>query len=155
MIAARAATILGVLGLLGACYIVDPGGGGRRDDLESARERWQAAGMTRYRTIVTRRCFCGPESFGPVVVTVGAAGVTRVYQERGTPVPAEEARWFPTVEQAFELIEDALDDDAHRVDVRYDPSTGTPLDIYVDPIERAVDEEVRYELTVPEPIPGG
>jgi hypothetical protein len=80
--------------------------------------------------------------------------VTKVYQDRPTAsVPSEQAPWFPTVEEAFALIEDAFDRDAHRVDVRYDPATGAPLDIYIDQIEHAVDEEMRYELTPPETLP--
>ena len=156
MTPARAAVALGALGLACACYIVDPGPGGREEDLERARERWEASGPDAYRTVVSRRCFCGPDSYGPGIVTVSGTGTTRVYQDRPTTsVPTDQATWFPTVEEAFELIEEAFDQDAHRVDVRYDPGSGAPLDIYIDRIERAVDEEMRYELTPPEPLPGG
>ena len=156
MNAARAAVALGVIGLAGACYIVDPGPGGRDQDLERARERWEATGPDAYRTVVSRRCFCGPDSFGPVVVTVTGTGVTRVYQDRPTAqVPTDQSSWFPTVAEAFDIIQEAFDQDAHRVDVRYDPATGAPLDIYIDRVERAVDEEMRYELTPPEPVTGG
>jgi hypothetical protein len=155
VILARAAVALGLIGLAGACYIVDPGSGGREVDLENARERWEGSGLEAYRTVVNRRCFCGG-SPGPVVVTVTAGGVTKAYQEAPFgAVPTGEARWFPTVEEAFDMIQKAFDDDAHRVDVRYDPATGAPLDIYIDQIEQAVDEEMRYELTPPEPLPGG
>jgi hypothetical protein len=155
VILARAAVSLGVLGLAGACYIADPGSGGRERDLESARERWGEAGPQAYRTVVTRRSFCGGP-LGPVVVTVTGGGVSKVYQEAPAgPVPADEARWYPTVEEAFDLIQDAFDDDAYRVDVRYDPDSGAPLDIFIDRIERAVDEEIRYELTPPEALPAG
>jgi hypothetical protein len=69
-------------------------------------------------------------------------------------VPTEQASWFPTVAEAFDLIQEAFDQGAHRVDVRYDPASGAPLDIYIDRVERAVDEEMRYELTPPEPLTG-
>ena len=155
MILARAAVALGLMGLAGACYIVDPGPGGREQDLENARERWEDTGPEAYRTVVTRRCFCGGP-LGPVVVTVSAGGVSKVYQEAPTgPVPTDQARWYPTVEEAFDLIQAAFDDDAHRVDVRYDPANGAPVDIYIDQIEHAIDEEMRYELTPPEALPGG
>ena len=155
MSAARAAVAVGLLGLALACSVVDPTPGGRAEDLERARARWEAVGPAHYRTMVTRRCFCAPGSLGPVLVTVGPDGATRVHPETGTPVADAEARWFPTVQEAFGLIEEALEEDAHRVDVRYDPASGAPLDIYIDRRERVVDEEMRYELTPPEPLAGG
>ena len=59
-----------------------------------------------------------------MVVTVTAGGVSKTFQEAPSgPVPTDQARWFPTVEEAFAMIERAFEDDAHRVDVRYDPAT--------------------------------
>ena len=135
---------------------VTEGPSGREDDLQDARERWESVGPRAYRTVVTRRCFCPPDAIGPVVVTVASSGVTRSYQDRPADlIPAEMVEGFPTVEEAFDLIQEAFDRDAHEVEVRYDPDTGAPLDVYIDQIEHAIDEEMRYELTPPEALPEG
>lgn len=148
----RVVALPALLGLFAACSIVDPGAGGRREDLAHARARWEARGPDAYTTIVRRRCFCGHEALGPVRVTVTAVGVSRMDEVTGEPVTGERAGWFPTVEQAFGLIEEAIREDAHRLDVRYDPATGAPLDVYVDRSAHVVDEEIRYELTAPERV---
>lgn len=151
---ARAAVWTGLLGLAGACYLTDPGPGGRERDLEDARERWEEVGPSSYRTVVSRLCFC--PSTGPVVVTVRPSGVTRVYQETpAAAVPPQDLEAYPTVEEAFAIVQEAFDQRADRVDVRYDSVTGAPLEIYIDRVEEAVDEEVRYELSAPEPLPAG
>jgi hypothetical protein len=73
-----------------------------------------------------------------------------VRPEDGTPIPEEYADLFPSVEGLFEIIEEALNEGADRVDVEYDPPTGTPIRIDIDYIEAAVDDEILYESTVPE-----
>jgi hypothetical protein len=46
----------------------------------------------------------------------------------------------------FAIIEDALDEDAHSVEVIYDQSTGVPLEIRIDYIELAIDEELGFDV---------
>lgn len=95
--------------------------------------------MKAYRTEETRVCFCGEESSGPVKIRVSANGVQRTYAD-GRAVAASAEPLFPTVAELFEVIESALDEDAHLVDARYDPVTGAPLEVYIDRDERVIDE---------------
>ena len=119
----------------------------------TAAARWEEVGPPTYRVVQSRRCFCVPEVTRPVVVTVGSAGVSRTYQGSGLPVPAHWQPLFPTIAGMFELIEEAIDDGVHLLEARYDPGTGAPPEGYIDRDERIIDEEVRYILSLPEPLP--
>ena len=149
-VAATLATLL-CIGGLGACSLLGPEDGPRAE-LESARERWERVGPSAYRTTQTHLCFCGIELRGPVTIRVTAAGTTRTYVSDGRSVPADRVRFFPTVEELFDEIESALDEGADQVRATYDPTTGAPLDVFIDYSERMADEEQGWTLTPPEPI---
>jgi hypothetical protein len=152
-VTARAA--LGALALAGAlagCGLTGPGERADRDALEDARARWSRSGPGSYRTLVTVLCFCGEQARGPVEVRVTPTAVSRTYTADGSAVGPIFVDQFPTVAQLFLRIERALDEDAFEVEATYDPVTGAPLEVYIDQIERAVDEELRWTLTRPEPI---
>jgi hypothetical protein len=134
------------------CSVLDPEDDAQRDELEGARSRWEMVGPAAYRTTQTHVCFCGTEVRGPVVVRVSAAGTTRTYVSDGRTVPAHLEQFFPTVEGLFDEIEEALEQGADEVRVTYDPTTGAPLDVFIDYSERTADEEQGWTLTPPEPI---
>src|SRR5688500_6161239 len=75
-----------------------PGGvvqGAGPDDLEAARERWDAADIDDYAFTIRRSCFCPPEYSGPYRATVRdgrIAGLTLA----GRPVSAEQYQ-VPTI----------------------------------------------------------
>jgi hypothetical protein len=96
---------------------------------------------------IERLCFCLDEWRGPTRITVvGVDPTERVYVDTGDPVPMQAEDAFPSVDGLFAIIEDALDKDAHSVEVIYDPSTGVPLEIRIDYIELAIDEELGFDV---------
>ncbi len=131
------------------CGILDPDGGAR-DELEDNRDRWESTRPASYAMVVERLCFCGEEARGPVRVTVqGSTPTERVYTGTGEPVSPEFAGLFPTIDGLFDVIEDALDRDAHEVRVTYDLTTGIPADIWIDYDDHIADEETGFSVTLP------
>ena len=95
--------------------------------LSSARARWAARAPDSYAVTVTRACECVPEASGSVRVTVRAGAVeSRVYVSSGAPVAAEYASAFPSVDELFVMIDDAIRRGGASVDVKYDPALGYP-----------------------------
>lgn len=145
--------LLGWLPLLVAC-----GGLGPRDaqraELEANRERWSSLGPSSYTYALRRACFCGGEYIGPVRVTVVSDTVVeRAYVESGEPVPAVAGEAFPTVDGLFEFLIRVFDDGADQIDVTYDPRLGVPMEISIDFLEGAIDDELGIYVTEPvEPI---
>lgn len=144
---AAVAVTVALAGAAAACGLVDP------DDedseaVEAAWERWQQARPASYVYAVELLCFCGDR--GPVRVSVDASGgVERVYVDGGEEVPEDRAAWFPTVDGLFETIRDAIDRDAHAIDVEYDPVTGVPTEVFIDYQVNVADEEQGFRVTEP------
>lgn len=145
-----------VLALAGCPAPADPvvgpaeGAGGSvvPDSVVLARARWADAAPAAYRLTLHRSCFCPPEYRGPFEVTVRAGEVETVRYE-GQVVDAERGL---SVEDLFELIDDAYARGAERVDVELDPEWGYPARLYIDYEAQMADEEVGYEVLAVEPL---
>ena len=117
------------------------------DELERNEALWGEAEPEEYRYAIRRLCFCVPDVVRPVRVTVrSGAVVERVYVDDGRPVPSGLADLFPGVDGLFELVRDAIDRDAATLEVRYDPASGVPMEISIDYLLEAVDEELSVDV---------
>ena len=132
------------------CGVLDPNDDGPRSDLELNRQRWEQVRPASYTMVLRRLCFCAPSGIGPVrVQVVGTTATERVYVDSGEPVSAGLAPYFPTVDGLFDVLVDAMDQDAHQIQVTYDGDTGIPVDIWIDYQANLADEEQGYEVTLP------
>lgn len=106
--------------------------------LAQARTQWDSKNVASYSYIVELECFCAPASeLEPVLVTVrnGAVASLEYWDEnpaKRTPAPAAIFGPYDTVEELFDLVEDAIDRDADMLQVGYDPEYGFPQIINVD-----------------------
>jgi hypothetical protein len=106
--------------------------------LGQARTLWDRADVSSYSYILELECFCASASeLEPVLVTVqNGAVVSLQYWDTNpaerTPAPASIFGPYDTVEELFELVEDAIDRDADLLQVGYDPEYGFPSIINVD-----------------------
>ena len=109
--------------------------------LAEARGRWAASGITTYTITINNLCFCG--FGGPAEVTVVDGDVVDIAM---ADIEAERAALDPnlgfvlTVDDAFDLIEEAR---ADRLHVAYHPELGYPVEIDIDYITNAVDDELQ------------
>ncbi len=116
-------------------------------ELERQQARWRLLRPASYRFGLERLCFCGRDARGPVRMTVvGPDATGRTYVSSGEPVPPALADLFPTVDGLFDVLRAALEGDAHRVEVTYDPISGAPIDLFVDYDERVADEELGFSV---------
>ena len=138
---------IAVLLMLGACSDLGPPDGPRAE-LELNRETWERLRPSSYQYVVERLCFCGLEARGPVrVIVVGDDVSERTYADSGDPVPAAFGELFPSVDGLFDVLLDAFEREAHRIDVTYDPISGVPLDLWIDYLETVADEELGFSVT--------
>jgi hypothetical protein len=123
--------LVAVTGLLTLAACSDDDTDSRRDALRQNRTLWQSQDLKDYRCVQTKSCFCGPDYTAP----------TRVDVRDGEPIRAEvisDGRLLPThlaltVDEAFERIERAIDDDYELLEVTYDPERGFPVHLETDP----------------------
>ncbi|HEX8693028.1 MAG TPA: DUF6174 domain-containing protein [Longimicrobium sp.] len=145
-----AALLAAALPLAAACD--NPFASDAREELSDARLRWERAGIDDYQYRVTRHCFCG--FTGPMLVTVvDGAVVSRVFTESGQPVPANVHARIGTVDDLFELLEAALDEDPAEFDASYDGQLGYPVSASIDYSVNVADEEDGFGVS--EFIPTG
>jgi hypothetical protein len=130
-----------------ACSDQSPEVSGLRVEIEANRSRWLGQRPSSYTYEIQRLCFCTLESSGPVrVVVANGQATARTYTEGGAVVPSDLAWLFPVADGLFDILLDALDQDAHEIRVTWDDDTGLPVDFWIDYIENAVDEEVGYRI---------
>ena len=136
------------------CGIIDSDGEERQRELDSARSRWSAAGLSDYHYVVRQLCFCG---FGgvriDVVVRAGVVvGATMV--DGGEVIDVQQQPWAaPSIDDLFDRIQGILDEDPHEFSASYDPVLGYPVEMSADPIENAIDEEWGVEASGVEALP--
>lgn len=125
---------------------------GLERDLEDARRTWRGQGISSYTFKVSQFCFCGPDTHGTFAVVVRDGRVQSVTDaetgEPRTPNPSVPL----TVEALFAKVEEAIEQDADQIVVRYDPRLGYPLEIAIDFIARAIDDEVTYKASDLDPM---
>jgi hypothetical protein len=126
-------------------------------DLSRNRRLWDAQQVDDYRYVARRNCFCPMEVVSPVVVEVRDGEIASIhYQESGEPVAVTYAGLWLPMEGVFDIIQDAIDQEAVEVNVGYDAEFGFPRQIGIDYSENVVDEELGYiveefQLLEPEP----
>jgi len=114
-----------------------------RAAFEQARGRWNSLGISNYQYSFRRSCFCAPSFRSPVRITVRAGRVTAVVlADTGQAVSPED---YPTVDDLFVLLQEALDADAYLIRVTYDPARGYPTSFYIDRSPQIADEELAIE----------
>jgi hypothetical protein len=133
--------------LLAACGILGVGEDGNRDLLERNRRRWAENAPANYHFVFQRVCFCPLEIVSPVEVVVrGGVVVSRTYVQTGQPVTTQHTALFPAIEGVFDVIVDALDRGADRLEVTYDGRYGFPTDATFDYVLNAVDDELAFRV---------
>jgi hypothetical protein len=111
-------------------------------DLQEARDRWARARISSYDYTLTRACFCSSEFTRPIIVSVRNGTVaSRRYADSGQPIPATFENVFSTVDDLFDEIELAIDNDPAQLRASYDDSIGVPLSVYIDPEANTADDE--------------
>lgn len=132
-----------LLGAVGCSVFTDPDDD-LATDLQRAEFRWQQAGVQDYQVVVQNLCFCGYTR--PVRLTVRQGTVvSRVDAETGEVAPSyANARDIP---ELFDLVREAIERDAYKMTVTYDPQYGFPRQINIDYIGNAVDDELSVTVS--------
>ena len=129
---------------LGCDGIFDPSYNDERD-LERARDRWFATNAYEYEVTIDRRCECQYTGAIRMLVRAGTP-VAAVDRYSWTQVPLSVLRYYPSVEELFDLIDDAIFGRSADVDVSYDHSFGYPRVTYIDYDRFYTDDDITFEI---------
>lgn len=142
----RPACAAALLWALAGCS--NPAGpSGAQGQLDESRRKWDERGLTDYQYQYQNICFCAPAFTNPVVVSVSrGAIVAAVDVQSGRPVDASDLGRYRSVPQVFDVIQDAIDRKAARIEASYDPTFGHPTDVSIDYDRMIADEELGIRI---------
>lgn len=116
-----------------------------RLELSAARERWADAKPAEYQFNYTRVCFC-PTLTNVRVTVRNNVVISALVIATGAELSPAEREQVPTIDGLFDLIEAAMDQNAHDLRVQYDATMGFPQSIIVDYREMIADDELFLEV---------
>jgi hypothetical protein len=113
--------------------------------MERSRQVWNAQGIDDYRMIVW---ITGGLLGGGAVIEVRDGVPVSVQPAEGGPqhLPMSAFARYDTVEELFAVLEQAFDRNVHEVKAEYDPRFGLPIDVDIDPMRDAIDEEHGFSV---------
>lgn len=102
------------------------------EDFATARMRWMQNGPSSYTITVNYSCYCPLDIPGPVDVTVRSGIVTsRRFVGLGTEVPASYADVFPSVDELFDEVQQALREHIRPHELKFDRTLGFPTRVAI------------------------
>ena len=112
--------------------------------VDNHRQRWLAAGVRDYDYDYRRLCECLPSTTRETRVQVRGGQVAAAFYNHSGEVPTT-LEAFPTVEDLFDLIDEAMTLNATTLIVSYDAALGYPTEIIIDYDSQVADDEVTIE----------
>ncbi len=112
-----------------------------RTDFEANKQKWNDLNANNYRFTLERSGFIGGEARKPVDLIVAGNTVTNAQFSDGTNGQVPEFNQL-SIDELFNTIEQALDNNAAEVRVEYNATTGIPESIFVDQSQLIADEEL-------------
>lgn len=108
--------------------------------------RWENADISRYQYEYRRSCYC-PDLLKTVVTVEGDEVTEAFYKDDGTYLSEKQLEQLYTIDELFDVVQDAINDRVFSLEVEYDASLGYPTRIAIDRDEQMVDEEISYYAT--------
>jgi len=110
------------------------------------RSLWIKADIHNYSFVMKRSCFCPMEENTQILVAddilIEAKYIpsNRLYNE-------EQLSYQKTINQYFDLIQEAIDKNVYKLTVEYNETYGYPEEIFIDIDKQIADEEIGYSIT--------
>lgn len=121
-----------------------------QEDLNNAKAKRSSAKLTSYTMIQQRSCFC-MEDYTRVMkynISNGSIVWDVLYQDDNTKVSSEISENVMTIDQAFDMIQEAIDSDVDNIEVTYDNKLWYPKSVSIDRSFMIADEEMYYTFTI-------
>ncbi len=135
--------LLGLFVIIASCNSDDDS---FKDELNANRALWQSKNISDYKWTENLACFCGGVLERAIFVVNGVKDrvdfdESQLFEGYTKEDVFNESR---TIEEAFDFIASIQTQDVASVSVEYDKVYGYPINIYIDYIEDAIDDEISY-----------
>jgi len=116
--------------------------------LAAARRQWADHLPAAYSFTWTQGCECISDMRRPIRISVTAGQLTSaVFVDDQRPVGEPVRGYLVTIDGVFDMIQAAIDQDAAKVTVEYDPARGYPRSVLVDYDRQVADEELALQIS--------
>ena len=127
-------------------------------ELSLNQDKWKDAGINHYRFEVAVSCFCLFRSQMPLTVEVQDGEIVSMTDVNGEAFPLDDpmsdlVTKHATIDRIFSELESDSVQEADNLTVTYDPVYGYPVEIAIDYIELAADDELYISVSAMEPLP--
>ena len=129
---------------------------GNQTEIERNKEKWQDANITHYRYNLTLGCFCVFSQDIPLVIEVMDGNVVSMEYKNRNPIDTTNREFFErfsTIDRIFSELEADLAGAADEVTVTYDPTYGFPVEVTIDYVKEATDDELYLTISDFEVLP--
>jgi hypothetical protein len=145
-------TLLLLALILAACSAV----GG--SELSRNQSKWQDAGITHYRFQLSVSCFCLFRSQMPLTIEVKDGEIVSMIDVNGEAFPMDDpmselVMKHATIDRLFSELGSDPVQEAENLTMSFDPTYGHPVEVAIDYIELAADDELYLSVSGFEPLP--
>lgn len=120
-----------------------------RSQFEENRRLWNEQALSEYSYVFSWSCFCLPDYTAPVKIEVEQGEWSSIsFVADGKPVIEDNWQRYNTIDELFEMIEDAFKQDAVAIHAEYDSELGYPTSVFIDYSELIADEERGFSVTL-------
>lgn len=121
------------------------------DRIRLQREIWEAQQIDDYVFETRRICFC--PFVGWLEVTVQGDTVQSISPLDDPDIPEWVVSEYPTVDELFDILEDAVDRNAAEMEVTWHETLGYPESFWIDYSHNVADEELGHDIRALSPAP--
>jgi hypothetical protein len=145
LIHSKPSRMMARLAWVGALSIVIACEAAQAPDLAS--NQWQALGISSYSFVYTKSCECTVTGPNPSRITVVNGAVTKVTSaDDAATVFNGNIAAFPTVDTLFAIAARVRKQNAAKINITYDNTYHFPREIYIDPEQNAIDDEITWRV---------
>lgn len=114
--------------------------------------KWNDANISHYRYSLFIGCFCAFRDQMPLTIEVKDGEVVSMTRPDGTTVNSTDPSYdifesYATIDRVFLKLEADQTGDADEVAVTFDSTYGYPVNVAVDNIKEAIDDEISYQVS--------
>lgn len=126
-------------------------------ELSRNQSKWQDADIAHYRFQLGVGCFCPVGDIMPLTVEVQDGEIVSIADVNGNDYPSTEPMSefilkYATIDRIFSELGSEPVREADKLTVSYDPTYGFPVEVAIDYIELAADDELYLSVSGFEPI---
>lgn len=112
--------------------------------IRAQRALWDAQEISSYTFETRRLCFCA--FVGWLEVTVAADSVVSILPIDDPEAPEWATQDYPTINELFDILEDAVEREAVQIDMTWHESLGYPESFWIDYALNVADEELGHDV---------